>query len=240
MRYFRQAPSVEYKQDSSPVTQADQEAEAVARELIMKAYPGHGILGEEFPVHQPEADYKWVIDPIDGTKLFMTGMPTFGLLLGLAYKGEFILGVIDHAALGDRWLGADGHGTEFNGHRVSTRKCAKLEQAIICRPGYEWHTEGHDKSIDAVEKHAHWARWGVAPYDHGLVASGHLDLLINMGPRVHDFAAVDPVVRNAGGCATDWYGNRLHLDSPWHTIVAGDEALLEQVLPLLTTLPAET
>ena len=236
LRYFRKAVSVDYKSDSSPVTQADREAEQAARELIMKHYPEHGILGEEFPAHQQDADYLWVIDPIDGTRLFMTGMPTFALLLGLAYKGEFILGVIDHAALGDRWVGANGHGTRFNGETVHARSCQQLNAAVLCRPGYEWHTEGHDASIDAVDQHVHWSRWGIAPYDYGLVASGHLDLVINMGPRVHDYAALEPVVRNAGGCVVDWYGERVRIGSPEHIIVAGDEALVTQTLPLLATL----
>ena len=236
LRYFRKGAPVDYKSDSSPVTQADREAEEAARELIMQRFPEHGILGEEFPAHQQDAEYVWVIDPIDGTRLFMTGMPTFGLLLALAHRGEFILGVIDHAAMGDRWVGADGLGTLFNGEPVHTRACKRLEDAILCRPGYEWHTEGHDDSIDAVTDKVHWARWGIAPYDLGLVASGQLDLVINMGPRVHDFAPLDPIIRNAGGRVTDWYGKRLTIDSPWHIIVAGDGALIDQVLPLLSTL----
>ena len=236
LRYFRQAVPVDYKSDSSPVTLADREAEQAARELIMQHYPEHGILGEEYPAHQQDADYLWVIDPIDGTRLFMSGMPTFGLLLGLAYKGEFILGVIDHAAMGDRWVGAGGHGTRFNGEPVRTRSCSRLEDAVLCRPGYEWHTQGHDASIDAVDGQVHWSRWGIAPYDYGLVASGHLDLVVNMGPQVHDYAALEPVVRNAGGCVVDWYGERVRIGSPDHIIVAGDRALITQALPLLTTL----
>ncbi len=229
-RYFRRPVSAEYKDDSSPVTQADREAEMVVREWVMKKYPEHGILGEEFPPHQPEADYVWITDPVDGTKYFMTGHPTFALLLGLAYKGEFILGVIDQAISGERWIGADGLGTFLNNQPVKARACESLDKAIIARPGFEWHTEGYDHYVDNIWKASHWAQWGVAPYDYGLLASGYLDVVLNAGPQIHDFAALDPVIRNAGGIITDWYGRRLNVDSPSQIIACGDPELLPQVL----------
>lgn len=192
-KYFRQPLSTEYKADTSPVTQADQESEQCVREMVMQRYPDHGILGEEFPAHQPEADYLWITDPIDGTKYFMTGHPMFALLLGLAYKGEFILGLINQPITGERWIGADGMGSFLNGKSIHTRTCAALDKAIIARPGFEWHTEGRDHYIDKIWKACHWAQWGVAPYDYGLLAAGHLDIVINAGPLVHDYAALDPL-----------------------------------------------
>lgn len=232
-RYFRQPFSAEYKDDTSPVTQVDREAETVVRERVMQRYPEHGILGEEFPPHQPEADYVWIIDPIDGTRYFMTGHPTFALLLGLACRGEFILGVIDQAISGERWIGADGEGSFLNGQPIRTRSCKSLDRAIIARPGFEWHTEGRDAYIDNIWKACHWAQWGVAPYDYGLLAAGHMDVVINAGPQVHDFAALDPIIRNAGGRITDWYGHRLNMHSPDHVVACGDPVLLPQLLQAL-------
>lgn len=229
-QYFRQPITTEYKADSSPVTQADQESERCVRDMVMKRFPDHGILGEEYPAHQPDADYVWITDPIDGTKYFMTGHPLFALLLGLAYKGEFVLGIIDQPISGERWTGADGIGSFLNGEKINTRPCPALNKAIIARPGYEWHTEGRDHYIDNIWKASHWAQWGVAPYDYGLLASGHIDLIINAGPLVHDYAALDPIIRNAGGIITDWHGQRLHINSPNHVVACGDKNLLPEII----------
>lgn len=232
-KYYRQPISTEYKDDSSPVTQVDKESEELMREMVMRQFPDHGILGEEYPPHQENAEFVWVIDPVDGTKYFMTGHPTFALLLGLAYQGEFILGVIDQAISRERWIGADGVGTFLNGQPVTTRKCKSVDEAIIARAGFEWHTEGRDHFIDKVWKASHWAQWGVAPYDYGLLAAGHLDMVITAGPLVHDYAALGPIINNAGGLITDWYGNKLTLNSPNHVIAVGNPALMNDVIQLL-------
>jgi len=232
-KYFRKPVSTEYKDDSSPVTQADQESEALARELIMKRYPSHGILGEEYPAHQADAEFLWVIDPVDGTKYFMSGHPTFALLLGLAYQGEFILGVIDQAISRERWIGADNYGSYLNGNAVTTRKCSQLNKAILARAGFEWHTEGRDHYIDKVWKATHWSQWGVAPYDYGLLASGHIDVVMTAGPLIHDFAALGPIINNAGGLITDWHGQRLNVNSPNHVVAVGNPALMPEIIRLI-------
>ena len=234
-KYYRQPVSTEYKDDTSPVTQVDKESEALMREMVMKQYPEHGILGEEYPPYQADAEFVWVIDPVDGTKFFMTGHPMFALLIGLSYQGEFILGVIDQAISKERWIGADGVGSFLNGNKIKTRKCTSFDKAIIARAGYEWHTKGNDHHIDKVWKACHWAQWGVAPYDHGLLAMGQLDAVITAGPLVHDFAALGPIIHNAGGSITDWQGKKLRLDSPTpsNIIALGDRSLLPSVLELL-------
>ncbi|VAW64600.1 hypothetical protein MNBD_GAMMA09-961 [hydrothermal vent metagenome] len=231
--YYRQPVSTVYKEDSSPVTQVDKESEARLRERVMKRFAQHGILGEEYPPHQADAEFVWVVDPVDGTKYFMTGHPMFALLLGLAYQGKFILGVIDQAISRERWIGADGYGSFLNGQSIKTRQCSQLDQAILARPGYEWHTEGRDHYIDKLWKATHWSQWGVAPYDYGLLASGHIDVVINAGPQVHDFAALDPVIRNAGGLMTDWYGQPLNLNTSTHIVAAGNADLLPEIIKLL-------
>ncbi len=233
IKYFRQPLLTEYKGDSSPVTQADMETEILVREMVMQHYPQHGILGEEFPAHQVDAEFVWIVDPIDGTKYFMTGHPMFALLLGLAHEGEFVLGVIDQAITKERWLGANGVGSFYNGEAISTRKCSQLKQMILARPGYEWHTEGHDHIIDKLWKSTHWSQWGVAPYDYGLLSSGHIDVIINAGPVVHDFAALSPIINNAGGLITDWHGQCLNVNSPSHIIAIGNPEILPEVIELL-------
>lgn len=232
-KYYRQPVLTEYKEDSSPVTQVDKESETIVREMIMSRFPDHGILGEEYPAHQPDAEFVWVIDPVDGTKYFIIGQPAFAFLLGLACQGEFILGVIDQAITRERWIGANDYGSFLNGAAINTRKCKHLNQCIIARAGYEWHTEGRDHYIDKLWKACHWARWGVAPYDYGLLASGHLDVVITAGPLVHDFAPLGPIIINAGGAITDWYGQSLNINSPNHVVAVGNADLLPEVIELL-------
>ena len=232
-KYYRQPVSTDYKEDSSPVTQVDKESEVWLRERVMKRFPDHGILGEEYPAYQPDAEFVWIIDPVDGTKYFITGHPMFALLLGLAHKGKFILGVIDQAISHERWTGADGYGSFLNGQLITTRKCPQLNKAILARPGYEWHTKGRDYNIDTLWKAVHWSQWGVSPYDYGLLAAGHIDVIINAGPLVHDFAALDPIIRNAGGLMTDWYGNPLNIHSPKHIVAVGNAELLPEIIRLL-------
>ena len=232
-KYYRQAFSTEYKDDSSPVTQADRESEARVRQMLMARFPEHGILGEEYPPHQADAELVWIIDPVDGTRYFMTGQPMFALLLGLAYRGKFILGLIDQAITGERWIAADGYGSFLNGSAIHTRSCSQLDQAVLARPGFEWHTEGRDHYIDKLWKACHWTHWGVAPYHYGLLAAGHIDIIINAGPQVHDFAALDPVIRNAGGMITDWHGKPLDVDSPHHIVAVGNPELLPEIIRLL-------
>jgi inositol-phosphate phosphatase/L-galactose 1-phosphate phosphatase/histidinol-phosphatase len=229
-RYFRQPVAIAIKDDGSPVTEADKESELVVREMVGTYYPEHGVIGEEFPSMLPEADYVWVVDPIDGTQLFLSGKPLFGLLLALAYKGRFILGVIDHAVLGERWLGADGFRTIFNGDRIRTRECTQLAQASLYRPGKGAHTLGRDTIIDRIAGQAATVQWGLSPYDYGLLSSGYIDAIINSGPKLHDIAALDPVIRNAGGAVVDWDGRLLSLASPDHILAAGDPRLIDQML----------
>ena len=232
-KYYRQPVLTEYKDDSSPVTQVDRESEMIVRDMIMSHFPDHGILGEEFPAHQPDAEFVWVIDPVDGTKYFMIGQPAFAFLLALSYQGEFILGVIDQAITRERWLGANHYGSFLNGKPIATRHCPALDQCIIARAGYEWHTKGRDHYIDKLWKACHWARWGVAPYDYGLLASGHLDIVITAGPELHDFAPLSPVIHNAGGAITDWYGKPLNMQSPHHVVAVANKDLLPEVIEML-------
>ena len=121
-RHFRTSIEIITKADASPVTIADREAEQMLRRMVKLAYPEHGLVGEEFAAERPDADYVWVFDPIDGTKSFITGRPFFGTLIALLHRGKPILGVIDHPAIGERWIGASGHPTTFQGKPVPASK----------------------------------------------------------------------------------------------------------------------
>src|SRR6185437_12473234 len=129
--YFRQKIAVDDKSDASPVTIADREAEAAMRRLIEKRFPDHGIFGEEHGKTRPEAEYVWVLDPIDGTKSFISGIPLFGTLIGLTFRGRPVLGIVDQPILRERWLGAAGRPTTLNGAPVRARPCPSLAAATL-------------------------------------------------------------------------------------------------------------
>jgi histidinol phosphatase-like enzyme (inositol monophosphatase family) len=228
-RHFRKPVGVDIKADGSPVTGVDRESERVFRELVEHRYPEHGIVGEEFEAVRPEADLVWVVDPLDGTRLFLMGIPQFAVLIGLAYHGRFVLGVIDQPIVRDRWVGADGVGTTLNGLPIQSRLCPQLADAVLCRPGVGDNTRGRDADIDRVASDARWVQWGVMPCDYGLVASGFIDLVVTAGPRLHDLAPLDPIIRNAGGMVTDWQGRELDLGSSGTVIAAGDPRLIGPV-----------
>ena len=130
-KYFRTQVKIDDKSDATPVTIADREAETAMRELLTKHVPAHGVFGEEHGAVRTDADYVWVLDPIDGTKAFITGMPIFGTLIALLHKGRPVMGIIDQPIQKERWFGADGERATFNGQPISVRACAALERAYM-------------------------------------------------------------------------------------------------------------
>jgi histidinol phosphatase-like enzyme (inositol monophosphatase family) len=224
---------VDIKPDGSPVTAVDRESERVFHELVEQRHPEHGVIGEEFESVRPDAEYVWVVDPLDGTRLFLMGIPQFAVLIALAYRGRFVLGVIDQPIVRDRWVGVDGVGTTLNGLPIQSRLCAGLEDAVLCRPGVGDNTLGRDGDIDRIAARTRWVQWGVVPCDYGLVASGFIDLVVSAGPKLHDLAPLDPIIRNAGGVVTDWQGRALDLASSGTVVAAGDPRLLGQATRLL-------
>ncbi len=226
-RHYRQPVAVEIKPDGSPVTQVDKETEGVLRGLIERNYPHHGISGEEYPDVRPAAEYVWVLDPLDGTKSYLAGMPFFGILVALARRGRFVLGVMDQPILRDRWIGADGHGTTFNGRPTRVRRCPALREAVafLGKP--------YDAAIARLNPRIKWARYGGDCYAYGLLASGFVDLVVDSGLGDHDFGALEPIVRNAGGLMSDWAGGALSMSSGGEVIALGDPLLLDEVKGLL-------
>ena len=233
--HFRQPIPVEEKADLSPVTVADREAEQAIRSLIESECPEHGVLGEEFGSDRLDAEYVWVLDPIDGTKSFIAGIPMFGTLIALFRDGVPILGVIDQPILQERWIGATGHGTKFNGQPVASRPCADLGDAILFATCPELFT-GSDLTafghLRPVVKHA---RFGIDCYAVGMLASGFVDMVIEAGLETYDYGALIAVVQGAGGVITDWDGRPLGLDSDGRVIASGDARAHAQALQLLAT-----
>ena len=230
--YFRQPIAVEQKPDRSPVTAADRAIETELRRLIRAAFPTHGIQGEEFPAEAGD-EFTWVLDPIDGTKSFITGYPLFGSLIALTHAARAVLGVIETPALGERWVGIEGAPTLCNGAAVRTSNCTAIEQARVYSTSADAFGGERLRRYDAYTRRAAMRRFGGDCYLYGLLASGHCDLVIEAAMRPHDFQALVPVVEGAGGRISDWNGRALDAHSGDAVLAAATPALWTQAVAAL-------
>ena len=230
--YFRADFGLETKADASPVTLADRAAEHAIRAILEVERPLDGIIGEEFGTVREGAARQWVIDPIDGTTSFVAGRPIFGTLVALMKDGWPLLGTIDQPILGERWIGGVGRPTLFNGAPVRTRRCADLKEAILATTSPNCFTEHQAEHFMALAKKTAHRRliWGGDCYNYALLASGYIDIVIEADLKLHDFAALIPVVEGAGGMMCDWNGDPLNANSDGNVIALGDPARLEDVI----------
>lgn len=233
-RYFRTSVEIITKADASPVTIADRETETALRQIVKLAHPDHGLIGEEFPAERADAEYVWVFDPIDGTKSFITGRPLFGTLIALLHRGKPILGVIDHPALGERWIGAAGRPTTFQGLPVKVRPCADLGRAVLAASSpHMFGTEQAAEAFHRVRRKAGLTLYGADCYAYGLIASGFHDLVVEANNGIYDFLPLVPVIEGAGGIITDWEGRALGVHSGDKVLAAGDRRMHEAALKLI-------
>ncbi|MBV8336827.1 MAG: histidinol-phosphatase [Alphaproteobacteria bacterium] len=231
--HFRRPVIVEEKPDLTPVTVADRAAELAMRVLIETHCPDHGILGEEFGRVREDAEYVWVLDPIDGTKSFISGVPLFGTLVALTRDRRPILGIIDQPISRERWVGAAGRLTTLNGAPVRCRACPTLAAASLFATTPEMF-KGVDAACFAkLSASAKMTRFGADCYAYGLVAAGFIDLVLEAGLKPYDFCAMVPIVEGSGGLATDWRGAPLDLHSDGRVLVAGDRRTHRAALSLL-------
>ena len=224
-RYFRTPVSVDDKSDQSPVTIADREAEAAMRAILNVKVPEHGIYGEEHGVERADANYVWVLDPIDGTRAFITGLPIWGTLIALLHKGVPVLGVIDQPILKERWLGVDGRQSTLNGQPIKVRACPSLDGAYMYSTTPLMFSGDIARRHEALSTAVKLFRWGGDCYAYGLLASGHVDLVVENDLKLYDFAALVPVIKGAGGLVTDWHGKELDMRSDGSVLAAGDPAV---------------
>jgi histidinol-phosphatase len=237
---FRQHLDAEAKSDRSPVTIADRAAEAAMRAVLAERFPEHGILGEEFPPLRPDARLRWVLDPIDGTRAFITGRPIFGTLVGLLDGDRPILGLIDQPVTRERWIGLAGQPTRFRGMlggRPGCRPCPSLGDAELSCTLPE---------MLGAEEMPRWRRlagavrrvtWGGDCYAYGLLALGHIDVIAEADLKLWDWTALVPVIQGAGGALTDWEGRALRPGAPastYRVLAVGDPALLAAATAVLT------
>ncbi|KAI9128046.1 hypothetical protein K1719_001039 [Acacia pycnantha] len=241
-KYFRNKFEVLDKDDSSPVTIADRYAEETMVSIISENFPSHAIYGEEngWKCREKIAEYVWVLDPIDGTKSFITGKPLFGTLIALLQNDRPILGIIDQPVLRERWIGIKGKGTTLNGQQVSTRTCDTLSQAYMYTTSPHLFSGDAEEAFTRVRSQVKIPLYGCDCYAYALLASGFVDLVVESGLKPYDFLALIPVIEGAGGVITDWKGNQLHWEaSPFspetsfNIVAAGDKLIHRQTLDSL-------
>lgn len=236
-RHFRQRLPVEDKADESPVTRADREAETAMREILAAAVPDHGIHGEEFGIENPDAEFVWVLDPIDGTKRFITGNPLFGSLVALLQGGRPILGLIDMPILEERWLGAAGHATTFTdrqgGREARVRPCEDLATATVLATTPEMFQGTDEAAFQRLRSAAKLTLYGGDCFNYGLLASGFADIVIEAQLAPYDHLAHAPIITGAGGVMTDWQGRPTGLETDGRVLCAGDRRCHARAISLL-------
>ena len=233
-RYFRSELKIIDKLDATPVTLADMEIETRLREEIAREFPNHGILGEEHEGVNLSAEWVWVLDPIDGTKAFTCGKPQFGTLVALTHHGEPLIGVIDQPITDERWVGLKGSGATFNGAPMQVSgKRKPLSETIVLVTAPEQFTGDGATAFARLKAACKGVYYGGDCYNYALMASGHVDLVVEMGLKTVDFAAlVNPIVE-AGGVACDWAGRPLTLESDGTIIAASNPSLAAEVRTVL-------
>ncbi len=234
---FRSALLVEAKGDASPVTQADRDAEEAIRALIAQRFPDHGVIGEEHGTDRADAEWVWVLDPIDGTRAFVTGRPLFGSLIGLLHRGVPVLGVIDQPVTGERWVGVQGRATRFRapiGGTPACRPCGSVGQAELSCTSPDMFDDALRPGFERLRGAARRVTWGGDCYAYGLLAIGLVDIVVDATMKPWDWAALVPVVEGAGGRVTGWRGEALTLAGDGRVLAVGDPALLNEAVRLLT------
>jgi inositol-phosphate phosphatase / L-galactose 1-phosphate phosphatase / histidinol-phosphatase len=233
-RYFRTPVAVETKPDQSPVTAADRESEAAIRDLIARHHPDHGVYGEEHGRERVDAEFVWCVDPIDGTKSFITGRPLFGTLIALVHAGRPVLGIIDQSVLRERWVGIAGEGAWWNGRPIRTRPCPSLAEATLFATSPRmFATEAERAAFGAVEAAVRLPMYGGDCYAYGLLAAGFADLCVEASLEPYDYMALVPVIEGAGGRITDWRGGALGFASAGQAVAAGDGRVHAEALAAL-------
>lgn len=234
-QHFRTGCAVETKNDLSPVTIADRAAEQAMRALLAAEAPRDGVIGEELGSIAGDTGRQWVLDPIDGTTSFVAGRPIFGTLIALVIDGWPAVGVIDQPILGERWVGAVGRPTLLNGEPARTRPCRTLAEATLATTGphyFDDHQGAHFMALATKTAHRRLL-FGGDCYNYGLLASGYVDLVAEAGLKLHDFAALVPVVEGAGGRMCDWAGDPLTAASVGDVLAIGDPARADEAIEAL-------
>jgi inositol-phosphate phosphatase/L-galactose 1-phosphate phosphatase/histidinol-phosphatase len=232
-KYFGQKIDIINKPDDTPVTIADRSIEQKMREIIEFSRHDDGIIGEEFGIKDSKSGYTWVLDPIDGTKSFTIGRPTFGNLIGLCFEEKPILGIINHPILNQRWVGQSGQKTTYNGQPVSCRPCPDLKNAIFGTGSATQISHDDPARLLRIESATRYSVFQGDCHFYGLMANGFIDVIVEDCLGIYDFIALVPVIEGAGGVITDWKGNPKTLNGDATIIASGASNIHKDILKLI-------
>ncbi len=237
LKYFKKQIDIENKgpklgSDFDPVTIADKNTEKAIRELIRTRFPDHNILGEEEAEEQKDSKYTWIIDPIDGTKAYITGVPTWGTLVSLHNSEKPIYGLLDQPYLKERYIGTPS-GTLMNGKPIKCRPCDNLFKATISTTDPLQLFDGpvEQDAFFRVASRTKLMRNGYDCYAYAMIAAGFIDVVIESGLQPYDISALIPIIEGAGGIVTNWQGGSA--DQGGQVLACGDRRLHEQIIELL-------
>jgi len=214
------------------VTIADKQTERAIRDVLDRQRPQDGIVGEEEGTKNQDAEYVWVIDPIDGTKPFMTGRPTFVTLVALLRNGRPIFGIIDQPISGERWIGIAGRPSTLNGKPIKTRPCADLKSAVVYSGSVEFGGAGRPSFFNMAER-ASVTTLGGDAYAYGLLSMGFIDVCVDWVMGLYDVMALVPIVEGAGGAITMWNGKPLGFDIDGTVVAVGDKRVHAEAMAAL-------
>lgn len=231
--YFRGNLGVEFKEDESPVTQADKGVEHVVRQYLEQHFPQDGIFGEEHGFDGEECDNIWIIDPIDGTRSFLSGHPLFGFLLGYLNQGTPEVGVVGMPALNEILIGVRGQGAWMNGDPVSVSDKQHLDQSVLYVNEGDKIYRDYPGLFQQLMQSGQTRRFAYDCYPHALLAMGHVDAVVDYDLQPYDYLPVAAVVEAAGGVITDWDGQPLTLQSDGRVITAATSQLHGELLALV-------
>ena len=204
------------------------EIEQALRDLINNTFPTHGIIGEEFGMVNEKAEFVWVIDPIDGTRAFMTGKPLFGTIIGLAHNGKPVVGAIDQAFTKERWFGIADHSATHNGTPIKVAPPRLLEAARLYTGSPDMFRGDQFDNYLTLCRTAKYPQYGCDCYAYGLVAMGWADLVVEQDLKIYDIAGIVPIITGAGGYVSDWQLNPITLDFNGHVIATSAQTLAAQ------------
>ena len=232
-KYFRTVFDISHKLDKSPVTIADQETEQFIRKALQTRFPEHDIFGEEFGRQLTDSEYEWIIDPIDGTRSFVTGMPLYGMLLALLRNGEPELGVVRMPELDEVYCGDNSSSLRNSTEPLNCSGVTSLEEAGIYINEGEKIARQYPALFSKLSQLGRIVRLGYDCYPHMLLASGKVDLVIDFDLKPYDYFALIPVIKGAGGYISDWQGNALEMASNGQGVSAATIQLQQQILAIL-------
>ena len=232
-KYFRKKIKINLKKDNTPFTKADIEAEKVIRELILKQEPNCGFVGEETGSINMNREYCWVVDPLDGTKSFITGKPTFGTLIGLLKNNKPVLGILNQPILNERWVGIAGVETKYNNKKVRVRKCKSIKGAKMYATSPMMFQGRNKKIYKNVRAKIGECLFGADCYSHGLMSLGFVDVILEANLKPWDYIASASIISGAGGKITDWNDNDLNLQSDGRILATGDSNIHKQIIKII-------